>query len=46
MLTIRTNVVEMLETGFTIEQIVQITGYTADYVKKIESDWRRQMKQK
>lgn len=40
------NIRELLETGFSLDQIVQLTGYRVEEVKKVENDWREQMKQK
>lgn len=46
MLSIRENIEELLEMGFSIEQIVQLTGYGVDVIRKVASDWRKQIKQK
>lgn len=46
MMTIWTNIEDLLEQGFTVDQIVQFTGYKVEDVKKVASDWRKQIKQK
>lgn len=46
MMTIRDNIEELLKTGFSVEQIVQLTGYGVDDIKQVEVDWRKQIKQK
>lgn len=45
-MTIWANIENLLEQGFTIEQIIQYTGYPIETVKKIENNWRSQIKTK
>lgn len=46
MLTIMTNIEDLLERGFTIDQIAELTRYPIDEIKKIENNWRIQIKRK
>lgn len=46
MMTIWTNIEDLLKQGFTVEQIIQLTGYTMEDVKKVETNWRNQIKTK
>lgn len=46
MMTIWKNVEDLIENGFTIEQIVQLTGYPASEIKKVMTDWKSRAKTK
>ncbi|MBO5870813.1 MAG: hypothetical protein J6Q89_08700 [Clostridia bacterium] len=46
MKTIIENIKELLESGFGIAEIAQITGYSPDRIKQVETNWRNQVKTK
>lgn len=46
MITIWTNIEDLLNQGLTIEQIIQLTGYSVADVRKVECNWRNQIKTK
>lgn len=40
------NVIEFLETGYTPEQIAELTGYPIDVIRKTAESWRNNIKTK
>lgn len=40
------NIKELLESGFGVAEIAQITGYSPDEIKRVETNWRHQVKTK
>lgn len=45
-MAIWTNVEDLLKQGFSHEQIIQLTGYPIEVIKKVENNWRNQIKTK
>ena len=46
MKTIIENIEDLLERGYCIGEIKYITGYSFDEIKRVETNWRNQVKTK